>query len=47
LAGGCHLNRDVPELLGRAGFRLEDPHTMYNTPWRPATWNLWGVARPG
>lgn len=44
LAGGCHLSRDVPLLLGDAGFRFEletgyiaRPHTL--------AYNFWGEAR--
>jgi ubiquinone/menaquinone biosynthesis C-methylase UbiE len=44
LAGGCHLNRDVPELLTAAGFRVEEMATMYLPGWKPATWNTWGSA---
>ena len=44
LAGGCHLNRDIPLLLEAAGFRIDDLDTMYLPGWRPATFNYWGVA---
>lgn len=44
LAGGCHLNRDIPLLLAEAGFRIGDLETMYLPGWRPATFNYWGVA---
>ena len=44
LAGGCHLNRDIPLLLDEAGFRIGDLDTMYLPGWRPATFNYWGVA---
>jgi SAM-dependent methyltransferase len=46
IAGGCHLTRDIPELLTGAGFQLERLETMYlpGTPgW--AGYNFWGVAR--
>jgi ubiquinone/menaquinone biosynthesis C-methylase UbiE len=29
LAGGCHLDRDVPALLGRAGFSIQDLVSRY------------------
>jgi ubiquinone/menaquinone biosynthesis C-methylase UbiE len=45
-AGGCHLNRDVPALLAAGGFSVDEPSAMYLPGWRPATWNVWGVARP-
>lgn len=44
LAGGCHLNRPIPELLERAGFRIQELSTMYLPGWKPATYNLWGTA---
>lgn len=44
LAGGCHLNRDIPELLRQGGFRLQDLDTMYLPGWRAASFNYWGVA---
>lgn len=45
LAGGCHLDRDVPALLRDGGFRVDEQQSMYLPGWRPATWNVWGVAR--
>lgn len=45
LAGGCHLDRDVLDLLSAAGFQVEERQSMYLPGWRPATWNVWGVAR--
>jgi SAM-dependent methyltransferase len=45
IAGGCHLNRDIPALLRAGGFSLEDVDTMYlpGTP-RFAGFNSWGSA---
>ena len=45
LAGGCNLNRDIPDLIRKNGFKLEDFETMY----LPGTlkwsgYNYWGVA---
>jgi ubiquinone/menaquinone biosynthesis C-methylase UbiE len=45
LAGGCHLDRDIPALLALGGFRVSDMNTMYLPGWRPATFNYWGVAQ--
>jgi len=47
LAGGCHLNRDVPALLAAAGFQTDMVHSAYlrGTP-RWAGYNTWGSARP-
>lgn len=44
LAGGCHLNRDVPALLKEAGFRSADMQTMYLPGPRPLTYHYWGTA---
>lgn len=46
LGGGCHLNRDVPRLLGEGGFEIRSLETMYLPGWRPATFNYWGSATP-
>lgn len=44
LAGGCHLDRNVPLLLSDAGFRCEQIQTRYLDGPRPFTYNYWGVA---
>lgn len=44
LAGGCHLNRDIPALLKEAGFRCTDMETMYLPGPPPLTYNYWGTA---
>ncbi|MEO8165170.1 MAG: methyltransferase domain-containing protein [Betaproteobacteria bacterium] len=44
MAGGCHLNRDIPALLNEAGFRSTDMQCMYLTGPRPLTYNFWGTA---
>lgn len=46
IAGGCHLNRDVPLLLRDAGFACKDLHTLYLPGPRPLTFNYWGEAVP-
>jgi SAM-dependent methyltransferase len=45
MAGGCNLNRDIPELLRSGGFRMDALETMYlpSTP-RFAGFNYWGSA---
>jgi hypothetical protein len=45
LAGGCHLDRDIPALLTEAGFRSRDLQTSYLPGPRPLTYNYWGTAR--
>ena len=46
VAGGCNLNRAIPNLLADAGFTIDDLDTMYlpNTP-KIAGFNYWGSAR--
>lgn len=46
LAGGCHLNRDIPLLLHDGGFRIEQMEQMYLPGPRPLTYNYWGSAVP-
>jgi len=45
IAGGCHLDRDIPALIEAAGFRFTDQTSMYlpATP-RFAGFNTWGSA---
>ncbi len=45
IAGGCHVGRPVPQLIGDAGFKVADMQTMYlpGTP-RFAGFNYWGSA---
>lgn len=45
IAGGCHLNRDIPRLLGEGGFNVSQLDTMYlpSTP-RIAGFTYWGYA---
>jgi ubiquinone/menaquinone biosynthesis C-methylase UbiE len=45
LAGGCHLERDIPALLADAGFRSRDLQTMYLPGPRVLTYNYWGTAQ--
>lgn len=46
LAGGCNLNRPIPELIEQSGFAVEKLDCMYlpSTP-RLLGYNYWGVAR--
>lgn len=46
IAGGCHLNRDVPALLAEAGFACRTIETVYLPGPRPFTYNYWGTALP-
>jgi len=47
LAGGCHLNRDIPRLLQEAGFKFHDIQTMYVPGPKPFAFNYWGEAYRG
>jgi ubiquinone/menaquinone biosynthesis C-methylase UbiE len=44
IAGGCHLNRDIPALLREGGFHIEDMEQLYLPGPRPLTYNYWGSA---
>ena len=44
LAGGCHLNRDIPALLKAGGFQVGDIETMYVPGPKAFTYNYWGAA---
>lgn len=46
IGGGCHLSRDIPALVGAAGFTVDKLETMYlpKTP-KWAGFNYWGSAR--
>lgn len=46
IAGGCELNRDIPELISTAGFDFDKLEMMYIPGWKPACYNFWGIARP-
>lgn len=50
IAGGCHLNRDVPKMLRGSGFRvdrLEQGYFPGMAGWfKPLAFNSWGVATP-
>ena len=45
LAGGCHLNRDIPALLRAAGFECPQLHTGYLPGPKPWTYHYWGMAQ--
>jgi len=46
IAGGCHLNRDIPNLLQQGGFRVDDLDARYLPGWRPGAFNYLGSATP-
>ncbi len=46
IAGGCHLNRKVDDLISSAGFRITELKTFYIVGPRFVTYTYQGVARP-
>ncbi len=46
VAGGCHLNRPIPQFVEGAGFEIERMDTGYMDGPRPMTFMHEGVARP-
>lgn len=46
IAGGCNLNRNIPDIITSSGFKISSIEEMYlpNTP-KFAGYNYWGVAR--
>ncbi|MGJ8669161.1 MAG: class I SAM-dependent methyltransferase [Oceanococcus sp.] len=47
MAGGCHLNRDIPHLLRESGFQAESLDSLYLPGPRPMSYHYWGVAKAG
>ncbi len=46
IAGGCNLNRPIPDLLNESGFKIDKIETQYlpNTP-KFAGFNYWGISK--
>ena len=44
-SGGCNMDRDIPALLGAAGFTIEEDNRMYIPGIRALSYNFWGAAR--
>jgi len=47
IGGGCHLNRGIDQIIGRAGFRIAQLETGYLPGPRPMTFTYQGYARTG
>ena len=45
MAGGCHLNRKIDDVIRDAGFTIEHLETRYIPGWRPVTYHSIGVGR--
>jgi len=46
LAGGCHLTRDIPELIERGGFGIDELDEGYVHPPKFSGYQYWGSAHP-
>jgi ubiquinone/menaquinone biosynthesis C-methylase UbiE len=45
VAGGCHLDRDIPELITKAGFVLVADERMYIPGIKALCYNYWGRSK--
>lgn len=45
VAGGCNMNRDIPELITKSGFEITTDERMYIPGVRMLCYNYWGRAR--
>ena len=46
IGGGCNLNRDIPAILERNGFRPEEMNAGYQDGWKATSYHYWGSALP-
>ena len=44
LAGGCNMQRDIPQLIRSTGFKIETEERMYIPGARVLSYNYWGSA---
>jgi len=44
-AGGCNMNRDIPDLITSSGFEITSDERMYIPGVRMLCYNYWGIAR--
>ncbi len=47
LAGGCHLNRPIPQLIESGGFEIQGLRTGFFPGPKPLRYTFWGTARIG
>lgn len=45
IAGGCNMNRDIPDLLAKGGFEITVDERMYIPGLKILSYNYWGAAR--
>ena len=44
ISGGCNLNRDIPAMMKKNGFRTDHISTQYMPGWRLTSYSYWGWA---
>lgn len=44
-SGGCNIQRDIPAILDRSGFLVDDDNRMYLPGLKALSYNYWGAAR--
>ena len=44
IAGGCNLNRPIPKLIEKGGFKIEELETGYTSSPKFTSFNYWGTA---
>jgi ubiquinone/menaquinone biosynthesis C-methylase UbiE len=45
ISGGCHMNRDIPDLITQSGFEITNDERMYIPGVKALCYNFWGQAR--
>lgn len=45
VAGGCNMNRDIPELIAKSGFQITTDERMYIPGPKVLSYNYWGEAK--
>ena len=46
LGGGCNLNKNIPLIIEKNGFKIKNLEKKYIPGWKPASFNYWGIAEP-
>ena len=47
VSGGCNLNRHIPSLIEKGGFKIKNIDMAYMSSLKLASFNYWGTAEPG
>ena len=45
LSGGCNLNRNIPAIIEKSGFKIQELNKMYIPGWKFISYNYWGSAK--